>query len=124
VESIALGSGGGVIRASSGERTDTYHVYILASRRRTLYIGFTNDLPRRIQQHKLGLVPGFTSRYRVNRLVYFEAFTDVRDAKKREKQLKGWLRRRKVELVEGGNPEWEDLSDRIGLPLSAYSSVG
>lgn len=103
---------------------DTYHVYILASRHRTLYIGFTNDLVRRIHQHKAGLVPGFTSRYRVDRLVHHEAFTDVRDAKKREKQLKGWLRKRKVALIEAANPEWEDLADRVGLPLSAQAASG
>ncbi|HYW13523.1 MAG TPA: GIY-YIG nuclease family protein [Longimicrobium sp.] len=97
----------------------TYHVYILASQGRTLYIGFTNDLRRRIYEHKSGRIPGFTCRYNVIRLVHFEAFTDVRDAKRREKQLKGWRRARKIELIEAQNPEWEDLADRIGLPASA-----
>lgn len=95
-----------------------YCVYILASIQKTLYIGMTNDLPRRVFQHKTGSTRGFTSRYNVTRLVHFEAFTEVRDAQARERQLKGWLRRRKIELVEAGNPEWEDLSDRIGLTLS------
>ncbi|HLM68721.1 MAG TPA: GIY-YIG nuclease family protein [Longimicrobium sp.] len=98
-----------------------YHVYILASRSRTLYIGFTNDLRRRVSEHKAGMVPGFTNRYRIDRLVHFEAFGDVRDAKAREKQLKGWLRKRKIELIEAENPEWEDLADRIGLPASAIT---
>ncbi len=103
----------------SSAAMSTYHVYILASRSRTLYIGFTNDLRRRIYEHKTRQIAGFTRRYNVNRLVHFEAFTDVRDAKKREKQLKGWLRARKVDLIEAENPEWEDLADRIGLPASA-----
>jgi putative endonuclease len=98
-----------------------YHVYILSSRSRTLYIGFTNDLRRRVSQHKAGMIPGFTNRYRVDRLVHFEAFRDVRDAKAREKQLEGWLRKRKIELIEAENPEWEDLADRIGLPASVIT---
>jgi putative endonuclease len=99
-----------------------YHVYILASIHRTLYI-VTGEVLRRIHQHKTRLTPGFTSRYRVDRLVHFEAYGDVRDAKKREKQLKGWRRQRKIDLVEAANPEWEDLADRIGLPLSAVSGA-
>ncbi|HEY0019292.1 MAG TPA: GIY-YIG nuclease family protein [Longimicrobium sp.] len=102
----------------------SYWVYIVASLRKTLYIGVTSDLRRRIQQHKSGSIPGFTSKYRVNRLVHFEAFADVNAARAREKQLKGWLRRRKIELIEGENPEWEDLADRIGLPLSATAGEG
>ena len=100
-----------------------HYVYILASRSRTLYIGMTNDLRRRLHQHKTGRIEGFTRRYNINRLVHFEAFTDVRDAKKREKQLKGWLRARKIALIEATNPEWEDLADRVGLPLSAVTSA-
>jgi putative endonuclease len=101
----------------------TYHVYILASRSRRLYIGVTNDLRRRIHQHKAGEIAGFTKRYNINRLIHFEAFTDIRDAKKREKQLKGWLRQRKIDLIESHNPGWEDLADRIGLPESAGSAA-
>lgn len=92
-----------------------FYVYILASVQRTLYIGVTNDLRRRVYEHKMGNVPGFAKRYRVNRLVYFEVADDAEGAIRREKQLKGWVRRRKVELIEAENPEWEDLSDRIGL---------
>lgn len=102
----------------------TYHVYIVASIAKTLYIGVTNDLRRRVYQHKTGAMAGFTRRYNVNRLVHYEAFTDIRDARQREKQLKGWVRRRKIELIEAQNPEWEDLADRIGLPLSAMSGAG
>lgn len=92
-----------------------FYVYILASVQRTLYIGVTNDLRRRVQEHKAGKISGFTSKYRVNRLVHYEVAQDAEGAIRREKQLKGWVRRRKVELIEEGNPQWEDLSDRIGL---------
>lgn len=102
----------------------TYHVYILASITKTLYTGVTNDLRRRVYQHKTGMIPGFTSQYRVNRLVHYEAFTDIRDARQREMQLKGWVRRKKIELIESQNPEWEDLADRIGLPLSTTAGTG
>jgi putative endonuclease len=89
-----------------------YYVYIMASRSRVLYTGVTNDLARRVDEPKRSLTPGFTSRYRVTRLVYFEEFTDVRDAIAREKQLKGWVRARKIRLIEERNPTWEDLADR------------
>jgi putative endonuclease len=97
----------------------TYYVYIVASVKRTLYIGMTNDLRRRLYEHKTGVVPGFSAHYKVDRLVYFEATGDVEAAIRREKQLKGWIRNRKIELIESGNPEWEDLSDRVGLPALA-----
>ncbi|HEV2671759.1 MAG TPA: GIY-YIG nuclease family protein [Gemmatimonadales bacterium] len=89
----------------------TYWVYVLASRSRVLYIGVTNDLARRLNEHKQGLIPGFTQKYRVNRLVYFEQFSDIRDAIAREKQIKGWVRARKVELIEARNRTWEDLAE-------------
>ena len=89
----------------------TYYVYIMASRSRVLYTGVTNDLGRRVHQHKRSLTPGFTSRYHITRLVYFEEFGDVRDAIAREKQLKGWVRSRKVRLIEQKTPTWEDLAD-------------
>lgn len=92
-----------------------FYVDILASVSRTLYIGVTSDLRNRVRQHKTGAISGFTKRYKVNRLVYFEAADDSYAAIAREKQLKGWVRRRKIELIESMNPEWEDLSDRIGL---------
>lgn len=98
-----------------------YYVYIVASISRTLYIGVTNDLRRRVYQHKMGNIPGFTARYKVNRLVYFESAEEAAIA--REKQLKGWVRRRKLALIEAENPEWNDLSDRIGLPQMATRAV-
>ena len=85
-----------------------YYVYIMASRSRVLYTGVTNDLARRVHEHKQGLIAGFTSAYRITRLVYFEEFTDVRDAIAREKQIKGWVRARKIRLIEECNPTWED----------------
>ena len=87
-----------------------YHVYILASLSRRLYIGVTNDLLRRISEHKQGTMPGFAKQYRINRLVHFETTSDVRSAIAREKQLKGWSRARKCRLVEAQNAGWLDLS--------------
>lgn len=87
----------------------SYYVYILSSISKTLYVGVTNNLERRVLEHKQGLVPGFTSKYRVNRLVYFEEGERIDDAIAREKQIKGWLRSKKIALVESQNPEWEDL---------------
>ena len=89
----------------------TYYMYIMASRSRVLYTGITNDLARRVDEHERGLTPGFTSRYHITRLVYLEEFGDVRDAIAREKQLKGWVRSRKLRLIEQKNPAWEDLAN-------------
>ena len=80
----------------------TFYVYIMASRSRVLYVGVTNDLARRTSEHKRGLNPGFTSRYRVTRLVYFEQFADIRDAIAREKEIKGWVRTKKIGLALSG----------------------
>jgi putative endonuclease len=91
-----------------------YFVYMLASKRYgTLYTGVTGDLPSRVYQHKHDLMKGFTSRYRVHNLVWFEPHSDVRRAIVREKQIKGWNRDWKIRLIEKGNPNWEDLYDRI-----------
>ena len=87
-----------------------YYVYIMTSNSGTLYTGMTNDLHRRVYQHKRKLIPGFTSRYNVNRLVYFEVFKQPQQAIAREKQIKGWLRRKKIALIEELNPTWRDLS--------------
>jgi putative endonuclease len=87
-----------------------FYVYIAASISGTLYIGVTNNLHKRIWQHKQGALEGFTKQYEVNRLIYFESFDDIRTAINREKQLKGWSRRKKIWLVERVNPSWEDLS--------------
>ena len=88
----------------------TYHVYIMASASRVLYTGVTNNLARRASEHKEKRIPGFSARYRVSELVYFEAFGDIRVAIAREKQIKGWLRARKIALIETLNPQWKDLS--------------
>lgn len=91
-------------------RDHLYFTYILASRSRTLYIGVTSDLRHGIFEHKLKLREGFTSRYNCNRLVWFEKFSDISIAIQREKELKGWLRSKKVALIKASNPTWEDLS--------------
>jgi len=88
----------------------SYFVYILASRSRTLYVGVTRDLRRRVYQHRQQLLPAFTARYAVNRLVYFEHTSDIRAALAREKEIKGWKRARKLELIESLNPAWEELA--------------
>jgi len=91
-------------------RERTYYVYILASRSRNLYTGVTNNLTRRVYEHRAGLVPGFTQRYRIHRLVYWEDFRDVGAAIAREKQIKAWTRAKRVALIESRNPTWEDLA--------------
>jgi putative endonuclease len=88
-----------------------YHVYIMTNNSGTLYVGVTGNLRRRIAEHKLGATGGFTGRYKLTRLVYVESTTDVRAAIEREKQIKGWLRRRKIELIASQNPKWRDLSE-------------
>ena len=95
----------------------SFYVYIMASFSRCIYVGVTNDLPRRVFEHKQGKVPGFTRTYRVNRLVYFEQTADVRVAISREKQLKRWPRWRKDRLIEEHNAGWEDLSVQWGLTV-------
>ena len=91
-----------------------FYVYILASTRRgTLYIGVTSRLIKRVYQHKQGEVEGFSKRYNVNRLVYFEKFGSAIEAITREKQLKKWKREWKIRLIEEQNPEWRDLYNDI-----------
>jgi putative endonuclease len=87
-----------------------YFVYILASRSRVLYVGVTNDLARRIWEHRNKESSGFTSQYNVTRLVHCETFLTARQAIAREKQLKGWRRDKKVALIESANPQWQDLA--------------
>ena len=87
-----------------------YYVYILASKSGVLYIGVTNDLTRRVVEHKGKTLPGFTRKYNVSRLIYFETFGQIRDAIAREKQLKAWRREKKIVLIEQTNPTWSDLS--------------
>ena len=87
-----------------------YYVYIMTNRSRTLYTGVTNNLERRVYEHKHKLVPGFTQKYNITMLVYYEETPDVHVAIAREKQIKGWLRSKKIALIESLNPNWEDLS--------------
>ena len=88
-----------------------YYVYILTNRSGTLYTGITNNLERRTAEHKRGTGSAFTRKYRITRLVYFEATDDVNAAIAREKQIKGWLRAKKIALIEAENPSWRDLSE-------------
>lgn len=88
----------------------TYYLYILASQRNgTLYIGVTNDLTRRVAEHKNGNISSFTKKYKVDMLVYAEEYQSIHDAIYREKQLKKWNREWKLKLIEGSNPNWDDL---------------
>ncbi len=92
----------------------TYYVYILASKRKgTLYVGITNDLIRRIHEHKNNHIDGFTRKYKIHRLVYYEQFDDSYSAIQREKRLKRWLRKWKIELIESVNPDWCDLYEKL-----------
>jgi putative endonuclease len=90
-----------------------FHVYILASRSRRLYVGVTGSLTRRIAQHRNGEIKGFSKKYQMVRLVYVEETTDPGVAIRREKQIKGWLRRKKLDLIESLNPEWRDLAENL-----------
>jgi putative endonuclease len=96
---------------------DTFYVYILASKRNgTLYIGVTNDLVRRVYEHREGVVPGFTRRYGVKHLVYYEQFDDPLTAIQREKTVKFWPRAWKINKIQEVNPEWNDLYPEIAAP--------
>jgi putative endonuclease len=88
-----------------------YYVYIMTNRSGTLYIGVTNDLQRRVYEHRQKLVDGFTKRYNITQLVYYEETSNIESTIAREKQIKGWLRKRKAALIESINPYWKDLSE-------------
>jgi putative endonuclease len=88
-----------------------YYVYIMASSSGTLYTGVTDDLERRVFEHKNKLIPGFSSKYNINRLVYYEETGDVQAAIYREKQIKSWRRNKKLDLIKSSNPKWQDLSE-------------
>ena len=88
----------------------TYFVYIMTNRSKTLYTGVTNNLIRRVREHKMGTGSCFAAKYKADRLVYFERFEDIRNAIEREKRIKGWLRVRKIALIVSVNPAWRDLS--------------
>jgi putative endonuclease len=95
-----------------------YFVYIVGSRSGTLYIGITNSIYRRALEHKRGETEGFASKYHCQRLVYYESFDGVHKAIGREKQLKGWLRAKKIALIESKNPRWEDLAEKWGALMA------
>ena len=91
-----------------------YYVYIMTNKNNTtLYTGVTNDLPRRVFEHKNKLAEGFTRKYNINKLVYYEIYEDIYEAITREKQIKGGSRAKKVQLIEEKNPSWNDLSSEI-----------
>jgi len=100
-----------------GRREHDYHVYILANRWKTIYTGVTGRLEARVWEHKTKAVEGFTARYGIDRLVYFEHTNNIHDAIAREKQIKGWTRAKKIALIESMNPGWKDLaSDWYAIP--------
>ncbi len=88
----------------------SFYVYILSSKAGVLYVGVTNDIKRRVYEHKNHIFEGFTDKYEVDRLVYFETKRNATSAIKREKQIKAWRREKKVKLIDSINPDWEDLS--------------
>ena len=88
----------------------SYYVYIMTNRSRTLYTGVTNNLLRRVMEHKKKELPGFTQKYNITQLVFYEETDDINAAIAREKQIKGWLRKKKIDLIETMNPKWADLS--------------
>ena len=87
-----------------------YYIYIMTNHSKTLYTGVTSDLAGRVYQHKAGIGSKFTSKYRINCLVYYEEFSYIEEAIAREKQIKGWVRRKKINLIDSTNPTWDDLS--------------
>jgi len=87
-----------------------YSIYIMTNKSKTLYTGITNNLERRVYEHKQKLVLGFTKKYNITLLVYFEETGDVKEAIAREKEIKGWLRKKKISLIKSKNPNWKDLS--------------
>jgi len=93
----------------------TYYVYIMTNHSGTLYTDITDDLQQRVEDHKHDLVPGFASKYKVTKLVYYKEGNDANAALARKKQIKGWSRAKKVELIESKNPEWKDLSLGWGM---------
>ena len=92
-----------------------YYVYIMASRTRRIYTGMTNDLVRRVFEHKSSSTNGFTKKYQTTRLVYYEEIQDIQSAITREKQIKSWRRSKKIKLIESLNPDWRDISEAWDL---------
>ncbi len=101
-------------KSGSGNNLNSYYVYILASKKNgTLYVGVTNDILRRVNEHKTDVISGFTKKYQIHSLVYFEETNDIMSALTREKQLKSWRRSWKIKLIEKDNPVWRDLYQEI-----------
>ncbi len=97
-------------------KINSYDVYIMTNKsNNVLYVGYTNNLKRRAKEHKNKLIEGFTSKYNVSKLVYYENINTLDGAKAREKQVKGWLRQKKIKLIESINPNWEDLAEKHQL---------
>lgn len=94
-------------------KSKLYYVYIMTNRSKTLYTGVTNNLERRVHDHKMKSIAGFTSKYNITRLVYYEETTDVLCAISREKTIKGWVRAKKLALIESVNPTWKDLGQSL-----------
>lgn len=94
-----------------------FWTYIVSSKSGTLYVGMTNNIERRMYEHKNHLIPGFTAQYGCTRLVWYEEFQDVRNAIQREKQIKGWTRARKIALIESQNPQWIDFAEHWGARM-------
>jgi len=88
-----------------------YYAYIMTNQSKTLYTGVTNDLMRRVYEHKNKMIEGFTKKYNITKLVYYKETKDIQVAISREKQIKGWLRGKKIALIESVNPKWNDLSE-------------
>ena len=101
-------------------REKTFHVYMIASRSRTLYIGVTSNLEQRIARHRAGTFDGFTKEYSCTRLVWRQEFVTPQAAIAREKQLKRWRRDKKIALIQETNPHWTDLSEAWGKPIALY----
>jgi putative endonuclease len=101
----------------------SYCIYIMASESGVLYVGVTNNLERRADQHQRGITPSFTERYKVHKLVYYEVYGDIRMAIAREKQIKGWLRKRKIALIESMNPSWKDLTKEMAKARAGQAAT-
>jgi putative endonuclease len=118
---VASGSSTKDVRATISAMREgrfyTFWVYIMASNTGTLYTGMTGFVDTRVSQHKSGEIDGFTKKYKCDRLVYYEQYDDVYVAKRRERQLKGWRREKKIALIEKINPRWEDLSEHWGREM-------
>lgn len=101
-------------------REHRYYVYIVSNRSRTIYVGITSAIERRMRQHREKIYGGFTARYGCNRLVYYEVWQDVHQAIARETEIKSWTRAKRVALIERKNPTWDDLSADWGKPIELY----